>query len=181
MHVSKYNNDDSFLYGDNDLDDYDYSSLGLDNNDLSFLDERQRIINEERIKEVKEMLREMFIETVLPKCARNLNLETGSGIEVSDDCLNNIVDEIVELGDHEVCGVNAGDLIVKYGINEPEQIGKFRISQNNISTFELHLSLAPANKIKQKIINLVRKLKGKPSVLMIAQKFTLTKKQLFNF
>ena len=178
---SKYNHDDSILYDDDDLDNYDCSSLGLENNDLSFLDERQRIIDEERIEEVKEKLHEMFIEIVLPKCARNLNLEPCSEIEVSDECLNAIVDEIVELGDHEVCGVNAGDLIVKYGINEPEQIGKFRISQNNISTFELHLSLAPANKIKQKIINLVRKLKGKPSVLMIAQKFTLTKKQLFNF
>merc|ERR1712098_330472 len=128
------------------------------------------------------MLRDMFIETVFPKCARNLNLESGSEIEVSEECLNDIVNEIVDLGDHEVCGVNAGDLIIKYGTNEskPDQIGKFRISPRHISTFELHLTLAPANKIKQKMVNLVRKIKGKHYVLMISPKFSLTKKQLFN-
>jgi len=122
-----------------------------------------------------------------------LSLGRGSSVEVSEDTLESVVSELVLLGEQEPYGVIGGTLILNYGSilkeksekgNESQipkivKIGKFPLGLGLASTFELHLTLYPSNHVKHKLVNLIRKLKGEPSKMVVCERFTMSKKKLY--
>ena len=123
-----------------------------------------------------------------------MNLDIGSCLEIPEDSLDDIIDDVIHLGEEEPYGVNGGVLVVHFGSNEeelresvdnvndnqvPVRIGKFDISSSTISTFQLHLMLIPSTNLKHKMANLVRRFQAKPPVMVVDQRFKLTKKKLY--
>ena len=161
-------------------------------NSLEDLDETFRIMEEERVKQLRRGLRKLFTTRVLPVCAKNLNLDEGSTIEIPDESFDDILDDIIDQGEQEPYGVNGGTLVVNVGTSHDNQdtnttvihgsavrAGKFIINPDNVSTFELHLTLVPSTNIKHKMANLVRRFQAKPPLLVVDPKFSLTKKKLY--
>jgi len=169
-----------------DVDDVNGKSF--DDIDSAFeLFEKERLLH--LSNEVKKTMR----EKIIPRCAKVLSLGSGSSVEVSEDTLNNVVSELVLLGEQEPYGVMGGTLILNYGsilkeksekgkesqVPKIVKIGKFPLGLGLASTYELHLTLYPSNHVKHKLVNLIRKLKGEPLKTVICERFTMTKKKLY--
>jgi len=169
-----------------DVDDVNGKSF--DDIDSAFeLFEKERLLH--LSNEVKKTMR----EKIIPRCTKVLSLGSGSSVEVSEDTLNNVVSELVLLGEQEPYGVMGGTLILNYGsilkeksekgkesqVPKIVKIGKFPLGLGLASTYELHLTLYPSNHVKHKLVNLIRKLKGEPLKTVICERFTMTKKKLY--
>ena len=138
-------------------------------------------IQEERLEELRQYLREMFDNLVLPECTKDLISDSGSVIDIPEEVLNEIIDTLIEVGEQEICGVNGGILVVKFGTNEHELTRRFVINSSFMSIYEIHLSLNPSNNIVHKMSNLIRRFKAKPPVAVIDPEFTVITKQLYEF
>lgn len=168
--------------------DVDINGKSFDDIDSAFeLFEKERLLN------LSNVMKKTMRENIIPRCTKVLSLGSGSFVEVSEDTLNNVVSELVLLGEQEPYGVMGGTLILNYGsilkeksekgtesqIPKIVKIGKFPLGLGLASTFELHLTLYPSNHVKHKLVNLIRKLKGEPSKMVICERFTMTKKKLY--
>ena len=158
------------------------------------IDNAFQFIEYERVKKLRQTLRRLFKSKILPVCSKNMNLDVGSSLEIQEESLDDIIEEVILLGEEEPYGVNGGVLVVHFGSNEeeltesvdnvndnqvPVRIGKFDISSNTISTFQLHLTLIPSTNLKHKMANLVRRFQAKPPIMVVDQRFKLTKKKLY--
>jgi len=157
------------------------------------IDSAFELFEKERLLNLSNVMKKTMREKIIPRCAKVLSLGSGSFVEVSEDTLNNVVSELVLLGEQEPYGVMGGTLILNYGsilkeksekgtesqIPKIVKIGKFPLGLGLASTFELHLTLYPSNHVKHKLVNLIRKLKGEPSKMVICERFTMTKKKLY--
>jgi len=166
-----------------------------DINDKSFddIDSAFELFEKERLLDLSNEVKKTMREKILPRCTKVLSLGSGSSVEVSEDTLNNVVSELVLLGEQEPYGVMGGTLILNYGsilkeksekgkesqVPKIVKIGKFPLGLGLASTFELHLTLYPSNHVKHKLVNLIRKLKGEPLKTVICERFTMTKKKLY--
>jgi len=157
------------------------------------IDSAFELFEKERLLNLSNVMKKTMREKIIPRCTKVLSLGSGSFVEVSEDTLNNVVSELVLLGEQEPYGVMGGTLILNYGsilkeksekgtesqIPKIVKIGKFPLGLGLASTFELHLTLYPSNHVKHKLVNLIRKLKGEPSKMVICERFTMTKKKLY--
>jgi len=170
-----------------DVDDVNGKSI--DDIDSAF-----ELFEKERLLDLSNEVKKTMRERIIPRCTKVLSLGSGSSVEVSEDTLDNVVSELVLLGEQEPYGVMGGTLILNYGSilkeksekgNESQipkivKIGKFPLGLGLASTFELHLTLYPSNHVKHKLVNLIRKLlKGEPTKMVICERFTMTKKKLY--
>ena len=147
-----------------------------------------KILEQERLLKHKKVLKR-----TCPLCMKVLNFDNGSLLELPSDTLNNILEDMVNFGEHEPYGVMGGTLIVNFSKTEYvmdssdnsntclsfTKMGRFPLNPDITSTFELHLTLYPSNHVKNKVANLKRKFLGKPPVTVVDQKFNLTKKKLY--
>ena len=174
------------------LDDSSNDSYDVMN--VTSLDNAFEFIEYERVNKLRRNLKRLFKSKVLPVCSKTMNLDSGSALEVQEDSLDDIIDDMINLGEEEPYGVNGGVLVVHFGSNEedltemgnnvndnqiPVRIGKFEISSRTISTFQLHLTLIPSTNLKHKMANLVRRFQAKPPIMVVDQRFKLTKKKLY--
>lgn len=150
-------------------------------------------LKKERMLKLTEVVKKIIREKIIPRSTKLVGFDNGSVLEMSSNLMNNLVGDLVNLGEQEPYGVMGGTLILNFGnvikdksfkgdeIQSPKfiKIGNFPLGENLVSTFELHLTLFPCNKFKHKVENLIRKLKGKPSKIMVCERFTLTKKKLY--
>jgi len=157
------------------------------------IDSAFELFEKERLLDLSNEVKKTMRERIIPRCTKVLSLGSGSSVEVSEDTLDNVVSELVLLGEQEPYGVMGGTLILNYGSilkeksekgNESQipkivKIGKFPLGLGLASTFELHLTLYPSNHVKHKLVNLIRKLKGEPTKMVICERFTMTKKKLY--
>lgn len=179
---------DDIVYHSTDVSVVDVGSKPYDDIDSAFeLFEKERLID--LSNEVKKTLR----EKIIPRCTKVLSAGSGSSVEVSEDTLNNVVSELVLLGEQEPYGVMGGTLILNYGsilkeksekgkesqIPKIVKIGKFPLGKGIASTFELHLTLYASPHLKHKVANLIRKLKGEQLRIVMCERFTMTKKKLY--
>jgi len=156
------------------------------------LEDAFKLLEQERLISLMQVLRRTIIAKVIPCCTKVLDLE-GSLLELPGDMLKNMLLDMVHLGEQEPYGVKGGTLILKFGNAEPgieslenpsetlnfTKIGRFPLNPAVTSTFELHLTLYPSTCVKHKLANFIRKLKGKPCKLVVGDKFSLTKKKLY--
>merc|ERR1719228_967927 len=170
------------------VDADDVNGKAFDDIDSAF-----ELFEKERLLDLSNEVKRTMRERIIPRCTKVLNLGSGSSVEVSEDTLDNVVSELVLLGEQEPYGVMGGTLILNYGSilkeksekgNESQipkivKIGKFPLGLGLASTFELHLTLYPSNHVKHKLVNLIRKLKGEPTKMVICERFTMTKKKLY--
>jgi len=169
-----------------DVDDVNGKSF--DDIEIAF-----ELFEKERLLDLSNEVKKTMRERIIPRCTKVLSLGSGSSVEVSEDTLDNVVSELVLLGEQEPYGVMGGTLILNYGSilkeksekgNESQipkivKLGKFPLGLGLASTFELHLTLYPSNHVKHKLVNLIRKLKGEPTKMVICERFTMTKKKLY--
>lgn len=148
---------------------------------------------QERFKSLMQVLKKTMLGKVIPRCTKVLNLDDGSLLDLHTDTLKSVLMDMVNLGEQEPYGVMGGTLIINFGnadsgignsdvINNSlsfTKIGRFPLNTSVTSTFELHLTLYPSTHVKHKVGNLIRKLKGRPTKLVVAEKYTLTKKKLY--
>ena len=158
------------------------------NDDLDSVFEHLR---KERLLRLAEAVNKTICESIIPRSLVAFGHE--SFLEMSCDLLNNLVAELVLLGEQEPYGVMGGNLILNFGsvINERStkgaeiqspkfvKIGNFSLGEYLVSTFELHLTLFPCTKFKHKVENWIRKLRGKPTKIMVCENFSLTKRKLY--
>ena len=163
----------------------DWSNSSQDELDMSNL---FKMMEEERISKLRRSLRKLFKSKVIPLCSKNLNLETGSVMELQEESLDDIINDMIDLGEQEPYGVNGGTLCLHFGStpadleNTPSaenRVGKFQICPANVSTYELHLTLVPSTNLKHKMANLVRRFQAKDPVMVIDTKYKLDKKKLY--
>ena len=170
-----------------DCDDY------ADDNLDQALDDASKLLEQERSLKLMKILKLIILAQVLPLCTKICDLDNGSLLELPSDMMNNILKDMVNLGEQEPYGVPGGTLVVniektEYVMNNSDnintslsltKIGRFPLNPEITSTFELHLTLFPSTQLKHKFVNLMRKIQGKPPMLVVDQKFTLTKKKLY--
>ena len=163
----------------------DQSNVSQDELDMSNL---FKMMEEERVSKLRRSLRKLFKSKVIPLCSKNLNLDTGSVMEIQEESLDDIINDMIDLGEQEPYGVNGGTLCLHFGsslddlANTPStenRVGKFQVSQANVSTYELHLTLVPSTLLKHKVANLVRRFQAKPPVMVVDTKYKLDKKKLY--
>ena len=118
-----------------------------------------------------------------------MNLD--SSLVIPEDTLHVLIGDMINLGEQEPYGVNGGTLVVHFGTNDfveisnkennnvQEIIGKFNVCPNTITTFQLHLTVSPSTNMKHKMMNLMRRFQAKTPVLVVDQKFKLTKHCLY--
>ena len=143
------------------------------------------MMEEERIEKLRKSLKELIINKVMPVCAKNLNLDTGSVMEFQENSLDQIVDDMIDLGEEEPYGINGGKICLHFGSSladagdSGQRIGKFEICSSNVSTYELHLTLIPSTNLKHKMNNLMRRFQAKPPILVVDNQYSLVKRSLY--
>jgi len=160
------------------------------------LDAAFDLFEKERILDLTKVVKKKMIESVIPCCTKVLDLDSnGSLFEIPSGLLDNLCKDLIHLGEQEPYGVLGGTLILNFGsvvdddaeIKEGNEdhsvkfikIGRFSLNPDVISTFELHLTMFPSNKVKHKLANLARKLQGKPSKIVVGESYILVKKKLY--
>eukprot|EP00092_Neocalanus_flemingeri_P038690 GFUD01042125.1.p1 GENE.GFUD01042125.1~~GFUD01042125.1.p1 ORF type:complete len:197 (+),score=46.16 GFUD01042125.1:227-817(+) len=168
--------------------------LTVDGDDLDQdLDHAFKLLEQERFVKLMNVLKRTILAKVLPLCPKVLNLDNGSLLEMPSETLKNILGDMVHLGEQEPYGILGGTLMVNFGKTEYvtdnsdsvnssssfTKVGRFPLNPDITSTFELHLTFYPSTQVKHKVTNLLRRLQGKPPLLVVDQKFNLTKKKLY--
>ena len=159
------------------------------------LDAAFDLFEKERILDLTKLVKKKFIESVIPCCTKVHDLDSnGSLFEIPSGLLDNLCKDLIHLGEQEPYGVLGGTLILNFGsvvddaeIKEEQEdhsvkfikIGRFSLNPDVTSTFELHWSMFPSNKVKHKLANLARKLQGKPSKIVVSESYILVKKKLY--
>lgn len=157
------------------------------------IDSAFELFEKERRRGLSESLKKTMVGKIIPRCTKVLSLGSGASVELSADTLENVVTDMVDLGEQEPYGLKGGTLILNFGsvVNEKSEkgnvsqvpklvkIGKFPLGDGIVSTFELHLTLYPSNHMKHKLDNMIRKLEGKPTKIAISENTTITKKKLY--
>lgn len=161
------------------------------------LDHAFKLLEQERLQKLKKGMKRTIFAKIIPLCNKVLDLDNGSTLELNYDTLDTILVDMINLGEREPYGVLGGTLFVNFGKNEfPSssennnssglrltKIGRFPLNTDTrshvTSTFELHLTLYPSTHVKHKMANLMRKMQGKPPLLMVDHNFTLIKKKLY--
>ena len=164
-----------------------------DNLDLS-LEVAFKQFEQERLNSLMQVLKKTMVGKVIPRCcSKVLGLDDGSLLDMPTDTLKSVLLDMVNLGEQEPYGIMGGTLILNFGnadcgsgnsdvINNSlslTKIGRFPLNTSVVSTFELHLTLYHSTHVKHRVANLIRKLKGKPTKLVVGDKFTLIKKKLY--
>jgi len=169
------------------------SVVGVDSKPYDNIDSAFELFEKERLLDLSNEVKNILRAKIIPRCTEVLSLGSGSSVEVSEDTLSNVVSELVLLGEQEPYGVMGGTLILNYGsilkeksdkgkesqIPKIVKIGRFPLRQGLASTFELHLTLYASTHLKDKVANLIRKLKGEPLRIVMCERFTMTKKKLY--
>jgi len=164
-------------------DDFDYS-----------MENAFKQLAKERSFELMEELKTSFYNRIIPRFIKVLNLDSRSLFELPKSTLLKVLKGMVTLGEQEPYGVKGGTLVVNFGgagmvvgedddeevdANSLTNVGKFPLNSSVISTFELELILFPSTAFRHKLENLIRKLKGKSSKVVIRDEFILKKKKLY--
>lgn len=140
---------------------------------------------EEEILALSKMFEDTLMKQVLSRCQKVLELE--SELIIDSALLSVMFNKLVSLSEWEPYGVRGGTLVVMFSpspaVEPPVKVGRFPLDPSVVSTFELHLviqvSTAVSDRIKLSLSNLVRKMGGRQTQVMIDSKFSLTKKKLY--
>jgi len=142
----------------------------------------EQLTREKNVVDLRKMFEGTIFKQVLSRCRQVLE----SDLVVDSASMNAIFNQLVILSEREPYGVRGGILVVMFSPSPrepPVKVGSFPLDTGTVSTFELHLviqvSTAVADRIKLSFSNLVRKMGGRSTQVMIDPKFSLTKKKLY--
>jgi len=141
---------------------------------------------ETRLKTLITTLEGTVFKKVLARCRKVLELEGDLIVDPVTLCA--ICTKIITMAEQEPYGVRGGTLVVSFSSRPndklaPLKIGMFPLDKVTVPTFELHLTLqatsSVTDRIKLSLRNLVRKMGGKPTQMVVDPKFDLNKKKLY--
>merc|ERR1719221_144417 len=89
-----------------------------------------------------------------------------------------IVSQLVSLSEVEPCGVRGGTIVVMFS-SEPHPVRRIRIDPGTVPTFQLSLTILPLTDFRTKIVNFLRKVRGKQAKIVVDPNFSIEKKKLF--
>ena len=112
-------------------------------------------------------------------------------VDIPRAVLLKIISQILLMSEPEPCGLRGATIVVSLsqpshspGDNSeekqrPVKIGRFKVDQTAVSTFELHLTLTLNHGLGLKLHNFVRKIQGKLASVRVDAEFSLEKRQLY--
>ena len=149
----------------------------------------------ERRKRNRKLLLKLFDSEVSSQLSKHLEVEEVlCEIEIPRVVLNKIISQTLILSEKEPCGLKGATFVVLLSSpsqvtsnsseDDPEadsrtKIGRFKVDQFTVSTFELHLTLSISHELSLKVANFVRKIQGDKSLVRIDQQFNIEKKKLY--
>ena len=117
----------------------------------------------------------MLVLQVLCELSQLLEAE----VEISPGLVSRIVSELVSLAEVEPCGVRGGTIVVLFSSDPQQPVGKIRVDPGTVSTFQLSVTILPQTDFRTKIVNFLRKVRGKQAKIVVDQSFSIEKKKLF--
>ena len=93
--------------------------------------------------------------------------------------ISRIVSELVGQSELEPCGVRGGTIVVVFSSSPSHPVGRIRLDPGTVPTFQLNLTLLPQTDFRTKIVNFLRKVRGKPAKIVVDPNFSIEKKKLF--
>jgi len=141
-------------------------------------------LKQERVGRLRAGLHKTLLGRVMPLCAKVMELDPGTRLELPDTALASLTRQMIELGESEPCGVEGGCLVVTLPPSALSQklvrVGRFQLGNNGLApTFELHLQLQPSRRLRHKVANLVRRLQARPPAISLGDNYVITKKRLY--
>ena len=149
----------------------------------------------ERRKRNRKLLLKLFDTEISSQLSKHLEVEEVlCEIEIPRVVLNKIISQTLILSEKEPCGLKGATFVVLLSSpssvtsnsseDDPEadsrtKIGRFKVDQFTVSTFELHLTLSISHELSLKVANFVRKIQGNKSLVRIDQQFNIEKKKLY--
>ena len=92
--------------------------------------------------------------------------------------ISRIVSEVVRLSELEPCGVRGGAIVVMFSPN-PHPVGRIQLDPSTVPTFQLNLTIFPLTDFRTKIVNFLRKVRGKQAKMVVDPNFSIEKKKMF--
>ena len=145
------------------------------------IDYVMEMMRRERSANLVSDLIKIFKCDILSLCKKTLEMEAGTEMFLEETTMENIISDIISLGEREPYGVRGGAIVVRFVTHSDEvvRIGKFAIDSNTIPTFELHLTLSTSTNILHKAANLVKRMQARPPVVFVHEKYQLDKVKLY--
>ena len=100
-------------------------------------------------------------------------------VEMAPGLISRIVSELVGQSELEPCGVRGGTIVVMFSSPQSHPVGRIRLDPGTVPTFQLNLTLLPQTDFRTKIVNFLRKVRGKPAKIVVDPNFSIEKKKLF--
>ena len=101
----------------------------------------------------------------------------GGEVEVAEGLMVRMVDRLVTLSEREPCGLRGGSLVILFSPHSP--LLTLQLDPNTVPTFQMTLILRPATDLRTRIVNFVRKLRGKPSKIILDNNFSAQTKKFY--
>jgi len=169
----------------NNCEECQDSKLSNITQNQSGLDELFKDLEVERLACNMELLKRS-LKQVLVRCSKVLDQGSNTTMNLPTTIMNHILYQMVTLAEQEPYGVKGGTLVVMFSppstsptFPTPIKIGRFPLDPTKVSTYELHLTLQENCAVKVRLANLIRKVQGKVSKLVVSEKFVLEKKKLY--
>jgi len=167
----------------------EYKNDAMESSEDTFhqsLDNAFQLLEKERLAGLMKILTRTITKQVLYRCSKVLELGPLVTMDLPTHTLNHILNQMVLLAEREPYGVRGGTLVVLFGpprttptSPSPVKIGRFPLDPTMVSTYELHLTLQPTDKVKLKLANLMRRIQGKQAKLVVDENYSLEKKKLY--
>ena len=190
--ITKTTSNDNKNFITKEIDDLVVVDLGAVDNKINLvsleeLDIAFKNMEDERLEELRSTLWQFFSTKVVPLCSKNLKADNEAILKFMKGTITCIVNDMLELGENEPCGINGGIIVVNLrgGSSDvqndlrPLRLGKLPISHKFFPTYELQLTLIPSNDLKYKMENMLRRFQAMPPLIVIDQKYELVKKQMY--
>eukprot|EP00092_Neocalanus_flemingeri_P004161 GFUD01004476.1.p1 GENE.GFUD01004476.1~~GFUD01004476.1.p1 ORF type:complete len:195 (+),score=31.82 GFUD01004476.1:102-686(+) len=163
-------------YKNNTYDDAVPTDLSIDN---AF-----QHLEKERLAVLLQILTRTLTKQVLYRCSKVLELGPLVYLDLPTPTIDNILTQMILLGEREPYGVRGGTLVVMFGppptqTSSPIKIGRFPLDPTTVSTYELHLTIQSTSPVKLQFANLWRRMQRKQEKLVVDDKFSLVKKKLY--
>lgn len=153
------------------------SSYTEDNNNVDDFSVFKHV-QEERLSKLLSALSGSVMSAVIKCLSKVVEVDE---VNVPPSTIQEILTEMVRLGELEPYGVRGGTLVVLFEdrLGKKHKIGRFPLDPDTISTYELQLALYENKEFKVKLSSLIRRLSGQTQQLIVDSYYQLKKKKLY--